>query len=132
MSDRDLILSALREASDVLTFEGAADILTERFVVIHRDELPIARTDGKGEYVLVNGSIEAPADGRATSETLRGRAFAALAASEYLRENPPVDKRAVDALHNALASHSMGLASISSETARRVARRLIADGWTKP
>jgi hypothetical protein len=131
VSDRNLILDALRDIPDGTgSRETVAEVLAERFVVINRDELPIATTDGK--YVRVEGDIEAPVDGRVSSETLRERACSILAAAEYLRENPPVDERAVDDLHDALAAHSMGLASISSETARRVARRLIADGWTKP
>ncbi|MHA7132576.1 hypothetical protein [Oerskovia turbata] len=143
MSDRDLILSALREAGPILAHETVAEILADRFSVIPREDLKAELSETRkvlfaavhhrsGFTGGAQADVLSPAAPNLSPDWHEATAFAHLAMAEHLRKTPPVDERAVDDLHDALASRSMGLASISSETARRIARRLIADGWTKP
>lgn len=98
--------------------------IREAFVVIDRNDLPKATSDGK--YVFVDGDTEAPADGRVSSQTVRERALGLLAVSEYLRKNPPVDEKAVKELAKELWEPLA-----SSSAAYDLARRLVADGWKR-
>lgn len=125
----------------------AANRVREAFVVIDRDDLPevvvaspeFGLREGTLRATVEYGSkgyvaeafIGAPGSGTVDPEWHEAAAKAHLAAAEHLRANPPIDGKAVrDA---ARAMWPEATTSEQEHNARlEVARRLVADGWTKP
>lgn len=109
MSDRDLILSALRDIPDGTgSREAVADVLAERFVVVGRVGIPAVEPErpGYAEYVHVNGEMRGlMADVEQYDDAIREL----VALREYRREHPYIDDDVVEALWKACVDSGLDL-----------------------
>lgn len=120
MSERDLILSALRDIPDGTgSREAVADFLAERFVVIGRVGVPVVEPErpGYAEYVYINGELRGlMADVEEYDDAIREL----VALREYRREHPFIDDDMVEELWKALVDSGLDL---DLAEARRLAQQ---------
>lgn len=120
MSDRDLILSALRDIPDGTgSRETVADVLAERFVVIGRVGIPTVEPErpGYAEYVHINGEMRGlMADVEQYDDAIREL----VALREYRREHPYIDDEMVETLRRALVDSGL---AVDLAEARRLAQQ---------
>jgi hypothetical protein len=107
----------------------AMKAVLDRFVVIDRNDLPkVGRTE-HSNWWLVEGNPTMLNTGG--FPTVRAQALAALAAAEYMDTHPPVDEEAVRAVARTMWPE-VATNELEYNARIEVARRLVADGWTKP
>lgn len=89
-------------------------------IFIPRDELPEVSIDRDGYWHSI---FKTPLEQDENARSFYEDALEALAKSEYLKKNPPVNQKQVDALAAILDEEI-----VSHETIQDIARRLIATG----